>query len=581
MIDNLADGSTLNGKKTLALRGTVRWQPTAQTTVDVIANWQRDQPPGTAFKSGVIPTSAGNTDPFQPAQLNRGRALGLDRTVGGVTAIVEHALSKTWSLTSTTGWREFDAYENFDADGARIYLLEFAEDARGRQFSQEVRANFNDGGRFSGFVGASYFRETGSTRVPFYTDEGQLWPFLEGTFRGTLIAGGLPAALVNLALPPSNPFARQATLPLAFAAFNNPLLPPQLRGLAALAGAPLRPYRADEYTQSGSTRATDLFADGTWRVTDQLELTAGLRFTRESITSGYEVINGTPAPTLGFIVNAIPGYPYLPSGGKRTARDTASSWDGRGIARYAFSKTLSAYAGMARGHRPSGLLVSSTATEPVREEKVINYEAGLKGSVAGGRLQWSASAYHYDYAHFQTAVLSLGRFSIVNAGNATGRGLEFGLQGRITNHTTVFANYAYTSATFDDTSDTGDRQAYAGNTFRLTPRNAYSVGGTFVLPIEGPGRFFITPIWSFKSAHYFEDNNASFNYSLKQGGYGIANLRAGWRSPQGRWEIVAHGENIFDRRFLIDAGNTGGSFGIPTFVAGNPRRLGVQASVRW
>lgn len=59
------------------------------------------------------------------------------------------------------------------------------------------------------------------------------------------------------------------------------------------------------------------------------------------------------------------------------------------------------------------------------------------------------------------------------------------------------------------------------------------------------------------------------------------NLRAGWRSPRGRWEITAHAENAFDREFLIDAGNVGGSFGIPTYIAGDPRRFRVQAGVRW
>jgi iron complex outermembrane receptor protein len=88
-------------------------------------------------------------------------------------------------------------------------------------------------------------------------------------------------------------------------------------------------------------------------------------------------------------------------------------------------------------------------------------------------------------------------------------------------------------------------------------------------------------VWTYKSAHYFEDNNASFGYGLRQGGYGLVNLRTGLRSPRGRWEIVAHASNVFDRDFLIDAGNVGGSFGIPTFIAGDPRRLGLQATVRW
>ena len=580
VVDNLADGSSLNGKKTLALRGAVRWQAAPQTTVDVLANWQHDTPPGTAFKSGVIPTSRGDTSPFAAAELNRGRALGIDRTVGGVTAIVSHEFSKAWSLTATTGWRQYDSYENFDADGSRLFLLEFAEDSRGRQFSQEVRVNFNGGGRFTGFAGMSYFSESGVSRVPFFTDERQLWPFLAGSFRDNLLAGGLPAALVNAAVPAASPFAPQTRLPLTFAAFATPGLPASLQGLAGLAGAPLRPYRSDDYAQSGRTHATDLFLDGTWRATDQLEITAGMRFTREQLTSGYEATNGSP-PTLGFIVNAIPGYPYLPTAGQRKASESTSSWDGRLNARYALSKTLSAYASISRGHRPRSLLLDSTTTTSVREETVVNLEAGLKGTLADGRVQWSGSAFQYDYRHFQTTVLSLGKFSTVDAGNATGRGLELSLQGRVAVGLSVFGNYALTDAKFDDTDDNGRRQQYAGYTFRLTPRHTISLGGTYTVPVAGAGQFFVTPIWTYKAKHFFEDNNASFGYTLCQDGYGIVNLRAGWRSPKGRWEITAHAENLFDEEHIIDAGNTGGSFGIPTFVAGEPRRMGVQASLRW
>jgi outer membrane receptor protein involved in Fe transport len=34
--------------------------------------------------------------------------------------------------------------------------------------------------------------------------------------------------------------------------------------------------------------------------------------------------------------------------------------------------------------------------------------------------------------------------------------------------------------------------------------------------------------------------------------------------------------NLFDKEFLIDAGNTGGGLGIPTFVRGMPRIAGVR-----
>ena len=63
-IENVADGSDLNGKNTLGVRTSLRWQPSTATTADFIINYQRDQPPGTAFKSGTFAPRGGNTRAF-------------------------------------------------------------------------------------------------------------------------------------------------------------------------------------------------------------------------------------------------------------------------------------------------------------------------------------------------------------------------------------------------------------------------------------------------------------------------------------------------------------------------------------
>ncbi len=44
-------------------------------------------------------------------------------------------------------------------------------------------------------------------------------------------------------------------------------------------------------------------------------------------------------------------------------------------------------------------------------------------------------------------------------------------------------------------------------------------------------------------------------------------------SPHG-----ADGRKLFDQSYIIDAGNTGGAFGIPTFIAGPPQFLTLQVS---
>ncbi|MCC5024217.1 MAG: TonB-dependent receptor [Candidatus Synoicihabitans palmerolidicus] len=112
--------------------------------------------------------------PYTFAALNRGRELLIDRSVWGATLLIDHELTPAWSLSSITGWREYDSFEQFDTDGSFVNLLEFAEDASGEQFSQEFRLNFDNDGPFIGFVGTGYFHEEGTQRVPFYASEQQI-----------------------------------------------------------------------------------------------------------------------------------------------------------------------------------------------------------------------------------------------------------------------------------------------------------------------------------------------------------------------------------------------------------------------
>ena len=67
--------------------------------------------------------------------------------------------------------REFDSLEIFDADGFSLPLFVFGEDAQGKQTSQELRLNYDGGGKLTAFAGVSYFHEDGSQRVPLQFNE--------------------------------------------------------------------------------------------------------------------------------------------------------------------------------------------------------------------------------------------------------------------------------------------------------------------------------------------------------------------------------------------------------------------------
>ncbi len=132
----------------------------------------------------------------------------------------------------------------FDGDGTQAWFLEFAEEAEGDQFSQELRAVYAQGD-FTTIFGASYFDEDGSQAVPFSTEESVFLNCLG------LLDSGIPC--IN-----------------ADGSVN--VLTPVLTGGAAT----VIPYSL-EFTNYGENTAYSAFADVSYKATDALELTAGLR----------------------------------------------------------------------------------------------------------------------------------------------------------------------------------------------------------------------------------------------------------------------------------------------------------------
>jgi outer membrane receptor protein involved in Fe transport len=231
------------------------------------------------------------------------------------------------------------------------------------------------------------------------------------------------------------------------------------------------------------------------------------------------------------------------------------------------------------------------AEEKLHEESVWNYETGFKGATASRRIQYGVSVFQYYYDHFQTERITAGTTQPFDGGRARGQGLEVTLQGSVNEHLSVFASYGFTDTRFAARGDDGEPQAFAGNSFRLTSRHAISFGGTVLIPAGDRGSVFITPVVQYRSEQFFEDDNANLGgtainpalpaYMLRQGGFTIVNLRVGYRPRHGRWEVAAYVNNLLDKDYLIDAGNTGLQFGLPTSTRGAPRIAGLQATARF
>ena len=345
---------------------------------------------------------------------------------------------------------------------------------------------------------------------------------------------------------------------------------------------PLRDFYLEEGSNSGETTSYDIFADTSYAVTDRLTLTAGLRWTYEDKTSsGYgRNINGpnliTFEPTLV--------TPYTPNGETVSQSGEFDDFTWRLAAAYAVSDTLNTWVSYARGRRPDIISVDTTSPTMFSEapaEIVDSVEAGAFWTFPRGTL--SGSVFYSEYENFQTTRFDPSTISYVtdNAGNATQYGLE--VQGQFDLHDRVrmYATYAYNSATFDDTDSHGNALELAGNTFRYAPEHSVSFGFNVDVAEGDWGSLVFLPTYSWQSKIYFDNNNDRFGGVLHQDAYGLLNARLRYEDAAERFHVEVYGSNLTDEEYLIDAGNTGGSFGMPTFIAGSPMLYGVRAGVEF
>jgi iron complex outermembrane recepter protein len=570
-IDNIAgspasqnpDGfrqNDMQGIERTALRPSLRVTPGDDLTIDFVYNWEENDDTGTSFKNGLFAPTGGDTSPFSTVEMAGspvsgealGKAdLGIEREVEDYNLRIEWRPSDRLTLTSISAWREFESLEVFDADGTQAWFLEFGEDAEGEQFNQELRAVYS-GERFTTIVGANYFDEEGSQRVPFSTEESILLNCL----------GLLPVDAACI-----EPDGRVN------------VLTPILTGGAAAS----LPYRS-QFTNYGENEILSAFADVTWAVNDALELTAGLRYIDETRESGFSAISPN-STLLGFLGLSQPLLPVVDTDGAIVGADGSfDDWLPRFNALWRQSDTLNVYATVSRGRRSEVIDVVAAAgagggavaeVTEVPAEIIWNYEVGAKGASADRRLSWNASLFYQDYSDFQVTLQDdAGNFFTANAGSATNLGVEADVRALVGASVELFANAAWIDAEIDDDASNG---TLAGNRFRLQPEWTASTGLFLDHPLAGDLTLTGSVVYSWRSEVFFEPENAPIaGLPIEEDAYGLLNARLGIANGGQGWELSVFASNLLDEEYLVDAGNTGGSFGNPTFVAGPPLFWGVQ-----
>lgn len=553
-VKNLApDQDDLYGQDQLGLRGSLRFTPTSDFTADLVFTYDRQRNTGTPFLSknlgstavdGLYGSAYLGGSPYSAEVLGSDK-LGLNRDVYDVNLTASWDFADGWNFTTVNGYRKFDSHEVFDADGSAAWFLEFAENAKGWQASHEGRFTYSDD-QWRASFGWNYFIEDNTQKVPFSTEVGT---FLQ------CYASLIPSlGCVNSSNVATGASATSLLTGGAYSAL---------------------PY-SSWYANKGRNQSWSMFGDVTFKPVPALELTAGARILIEKRRSGYATYQPA-APVYGAqllpIVNTDGAWSY--------AERSYASVLPRFNALYHLNSDINLYATISEGRRsPVVELGSATISGAyavnlnlVRPETVWNYEVGVKGRA--GIFSGSLGVYYDDYSNFQVSVATASGTVTQSAGSAGNFGVEGELEAKFTNWLSAFANAGYISGGIDDKASNG---VFAGDQFRLQPKWQWAAGFNLNLPVTQNTSVFLTPSVTYRSKIYFEVPNSE---AISQDPVTLVNLRGGVSLMDGKFQIAGYARNLGNEKYLLDAGNTGGSFGYPTFIPAEPRTYGIEFTARY
>lgn len=309
------------------------------------------------------------------------------------------------------------------------------------------------------------------------------------------------------------------------------------------------------------------FANLTYRLTDKLQLTGGIRYAHNDQT--------TVQIGSGLLIGSLP---------KSTSRENVTTY--LASAKYQFSRNGQVYFRYATGFRPGG--PNAVALDPVTgnplapptfaSDTLKSYEGGLKAETADKTFAIDVDGYYIDWKNIQIVTARNGLAVIVNASSGAHiYGSDLTLIARPSSDFTITGAFGYIDAHLAAAdADLGGRK---GERLPDVPHFTGTVSADYVMHNGGyQPRFGAT-------VRFVSDREASFDASpnfpqYDLGDYVSVDLRAG--ATIGPIDVQAFARNIFDERGQLSANTRLTGFGAPPQIAlQQPRTIGLSLSTQF
>lgn len=541
-----------------AVRPTLRLTPTPELQVVLSGEYDRIREFGSAVQ--VIGQPLNPVPPRFPEANDRdiriddfSAAPVASRELGGINAqlyrgdVLYDLLGGT--LTLTTAWRKTRSASQFGLTGVNLGQGYFnALYQRFRQFSQELRFN--------------------------------------GTYGALDVAGG--------------GYYQNDFLNIDLAQYF------QL-GAFGFAGAAATPFgRIAQYDQR--TRTYSGFVDLTYRFSDQLSVSGGVRYSEIRKRAGQAIDAVSIAPGLTFNTprSYFDGFRSVPLRGLLgpVAGSTAHTfgfgtlslkethWQPQAIVQYRPGADTMLYAKYVKGDKVGGFDFLYAGTNPAaarfKPEEAESFELGAKGLALGGKLEYSVSAYRTTFSSLQQSVFSNLVFVVSNVGEARSQGVEVDLVLAPATGLRVSISGSYLDAKFVDfpgaacgtaqnlATPRGCSQDLSGTRTQYASKWSGTAGIDYVRPISA-GYTLGGGVSVLARSRY---NAGAYNDPrMEQAGLAQVDAHLDLRPSDGPWTLSLFTRNLTDKKFLEYAVLVPGS---STAVAGTyarGRQIGLRLGV--
>ncbi|MGE0665587.1 MAG: TonB-dependent receptor [Sphingomonadales bacterium] len=361
---------------------------------------------------------------------------------------------------------------------------------------------------------------------------------------------------------------------------------------------PAVPFDVGYWPDDTSDRTTwSGFGQMLWDIVENLQLTAGVRYSQEKID--IVNVNLYTNPAFPPILRA-PGNPL-------TGSINENNWSPEATLTWHPAPDHTLYVAYKTGYKSGGvsqtaILLASNTLESLSfgPETAKGGEIGYKAMLDDNRLRVGFAAYYYNFSGLQRSALDIPTTSFLtrNAAKAVSQGFEADMLYQFSDAFQLRAAVAYNDAHYKDFTNAPcyngmlivepNRACGAvrpgvvdlsGEPVALAPKFVGSIGGSYDVPVTDWLNVAFTGDVKFSSGYWAQDQQPP---GSRQKSYAKLNASIRFRDPDDRWEFALIGRNLTNQMILLTSGDTpGGGPGQLTGTLDRGREIAVQGTVRF